>query len=1362
MIILRLTALLAVLCSPFTAFAAGGSLDFHHLGPEAGLSQVTINGLYQDENGLLWIGTKEGVKYYDGSRVGSLNVPGLNTWITSGLVPTICGDGRGHLYINTDFDIVEYDLVCNTARTIFSQTDTSRPPGISFHYGQDGLWIGLEDGIYLYRDGRVSRYHTLDDGGEISSIHGMPDRVYAGTRDRGLISVDRRGIERRETGPMSEVISIYADDRGNVWCGTYSDGACRIAPSGEVTVFRRDGTRQSLSSDYVRALCQDSSGNMWIGTFSGLDIIDRKDGSVTAYGLSGNGRKGLSNLSIWAILRDRQGTMWLGTYYGGLDYCNPDTDRFEHHDLGFNAGNGYSVVSTVATDRRGDLWLGTEGNGLVRMDGRTREYSFVEGYPFSRYNIKSLHYDPADDRLWIGTHQGGLFRYDIARNECIHYPVNPHDATSRSESVHDIAPYRGGLLLGTLLGVYYMDPEGTVSPQEILSRSVFEANAILVSGRGNIWVAGNDLCMFDPDTWEVHRYGDRLETVAPGGKLPTTTLYEDSAGRICIGTAGHGMLVHDPADGSFTRYHKGNCDLSGDYVGAIYQTADGNYLVGTNAGLSYLDRENMRSYIFNSANGFPLHSMMPGCIVAMSDTDEIALGGLNGMAVVPEGSLMSGDRPFDLYLSGLSVNNRPVAAGDSTGILCKRLTYTDRITLRYRENNIAIEVGSDNLANLGQPLHQYMLSGFDREWVTYSPDMPVRYMNLPYGNYEFRARAVLFGSGEEREVRLGIVVRPPLYAAWFAYLFYMVMAAGIVGWVVYFFRSRLLLRTSLEFERREKEQSERVSQGKLRFFANISHELRTPLTLIMAQLELMLGTGKLSREQHSRLSGIYDGSRRMAGLVNELLDFMKFDQGKFRLRVSHCDVVRFVDTVYASFSALAIRKSIKFTMHSETDSLYLWFDKVQMLKVFNNLLANAFKYTGTGGHITLTISAVEDGHVSISVADDGIGIPGQLREKVFERFYQVENDINHDFSQTGTGIGLSLTRYIVEAHHGTIRVGDTGGKGTVFIVRLPCDEHLFDHDASADKSLPGENEALPAIAPVDGYTGEDEDTAMPGINGHSYSILIVEDDPVLLRTLVSIFDPLCNVYEAADGRQGLEIVAKHSPDLVLSDMMMPVMAGDEFCRRVKNNFETSHIPVVLLTALGGVDNSIRGFNCGADDYITKPFNVKLLVARCFAILNNRRIMQEKFSRQEEPSARMITSNDLDREFIDRVIEIIDENVTAGNLNVSLLCTRLGMSRTKLFNKIKGITGQSPNEFIQSIKLKTAARMLRERADLNISDIAYLLGFSSLNYFGKYFRNAFGISPTAYRNGRRREDGPDGGAGGSLEDGQKYNPDGGGG
>ncbi|MCC8019056.1 MAG: response regulator [Rikenellaceae bacterium] len=1340
MYLARLFLSIAAIWLPFAGKAAGSGPDFHHLGPEAGLSQVTINGLYQDENGLLWIGTKEGVKYYDGSRVGSLTVPGLNTWITSGLVPTICGDGRGHLYINTDFEIVEYDLVDNTARTVFSQTNTSKPPGISFHYGEDALWIGLGDGIYLYRDGRVTHFHTLEDGGEISSVYGTRERVYAGTRDRGLISVDRRGTERQVTGPLSEIISIYPDDRGNIWCGTYSDGACRIGPSGEVTFFRRDGSTESLSSDYVRAICQDRAGNMWIGTFSGLDIIDRTDGSVTAYGLSDHDRKGLSNLSIWAILRDRQGTMWLGTYYGGLDYCNPDTDRFVHYDLGFNAGNGYSVVSTIAADRRGDLWLGTEGNGLVRMDGRTREYTFVEGYLFSRYNIKSLLYEPATDHLWIGTHQGGLFRYDAAGGACTHYAINPHDATSRSETVHDIVPCNGGLLIGTLLGVYYMDAEGTVAPVEPFSSSIFEANRILVSRSGCVWVAGNDLCMFDPSTDEIHRYGDRLEEFTAGGKLSTTTLFEDSSGRICIGTAGYGMLVYDPEDDSFARYHKGNCDLSGDYVGAISQTADGNYLIGTNTGLSYLDQENMRSYVFSAANGFPLHSMMPGCILARSDTDEIFLGGLNGMAVVPQASLMAGDQPFDLYLSGLYVNNRRVTPGDSTGILRRRLMYTDGITLRYRENNLAIEVGSDNLAGLGQPLHQYMLSGYDREWITYSPEVPVQYMNLPYGRYEFRARAVLFGSGEEREIRLGIVVRPPVYAAWYAYLFYIVMGVGLIGWGVYFYRSRLLLRTSLEFERREKEQSELVNQGKLRFFGNISHELRTPLTLIMAQLELLLDTGKLSREHHSRLSGIYDGSRRMAGLVNELLDFMKFEQGKFRLRVSKCDIVGFVREVYTSFSALAVRKGIKFTLRTEAESLNVWFDKVQMLKVLNNLLGNAFKYTGAGGEITVTIGPVEDDYVCISVADDGIGIPGQLREKVFERFYQVDNDINHDISHTGTGIGLSLTRYIVEAHHGTIRVGESGGKGTVFIVRLSCDEHLFDNDPTADISTGG-IEPVPVSDITGKYPGEEEVSSLHENTVHSYSILIVEDDPVLLRTLVSIFDPLCNVYEAADGRQALEKVAKHAPDLVLSDMMMPVMAGDELCRRLKNNFETSHIPVVLLTALDGVDNSIRGFNCGADDYITKPFNVKVLVARCFAILNNRRRMQEKFSRQEEPSAQMITSNDLDREFIDRLICIIEENVTTGNLNVSLLCTRLGMSRTKLFNKIKGITGQSPNEFIQSVKLKTAARMLRERADLNISDIAYLLGFSSLNYFGKYFRNAFGISPTAYRNGRRPEGEP---------------------
>lgn len=1324
--------LLAAICQIMPA-AGRRSLNFYHLGAKAGLSQVTINGLYQDENDILWIGTKDGVKYYDGNKVEPLNLQGMNDWIASSFVPTICGDGKGHLFINTDYNIVEYDLRYNTSKIIFSQHNTSAAPAIALRYGNDALWIGLRDSIFVYRRDSVRHFTTLDDPRcEISVLCPAGETLYAGTKNNGLFRIDNPSAKQQLLARSSEIIAIFEDAAGTIWCGTFSDGIFRIDAEGRIDNLRQGTSENSLSSNYVRAFAQDTQGNIWAGTSNGLNIIARESGAITRYGLSRNGKTGLSNLSIWAILRDRQGTMWLGSYYGGLDYCNFDSDRFEHFDFGFNAGNGYSVISTIAEDKRGDLWLGTESNGLLFVDGRTKAHEFHHELPASRYNIKSLHYDAAKDILWIGTHQGGLFSYDIQGKRTRQYTINPNDQTTRSESLLDIEAYGNGLFIGTLQGVYYMDfANNTIAPVDELKRYIFEANRILVSSRGDVWIAGNKLCRFNPATGIVREFCRELQQSPGTAKLTTTALFEDAEGNICIGTAGAGLLIFDSQTETFARYHKNNCGLACNYVGDIFQTQSGSLLVATSTGLSYLDKERMQSYDFSSDNGFPLHSMLPGYIFRKSDTNEIVLGGINGMAVTTEQNLLAGGEPIRLFLSNLYVNNQKIAVDDVTKILREAFLFTESISLGYSQNNIAIELGNNNLSNLGQPLCSYRLDGFDKEWIPYAPHTPIRYTNLPYGKYRFRARAEFPGHANGRETLLQIRIRPPVYATWYAYTFYVVFIAGMILWTTYFYRSRLLLRTSLELERRDKKHIEAINGQKLRFFGNISHELRTPLTLIMGQLELLLMSGRLDDELYRKIGEVHNGAKKMKSLINELLDLMKFDQGGFRLKVAYGDIVAFASGIYSSFSALAELKGIELTFTTALPELKLWFDEVQIQKVFNNLLSNAFKYTPRGGKIGIDIRPGDNGTVTISVSDNGIGIPEEMQERIFDRFFQVDNQINHDVAQTGTGIGLSLTRHILHAHHGTIGVESAKGKGCTFTLQLSCDERLFDNDGDVDICEARE------VQPVTLGPKSREFLESAAIRQHEestgeHTILIVEDDAVLRKMLTQIFEPLYNVLEAGDGEQGFDIAVKHAPDIILSDVMMPLLPGDEFCRRIKTNFDTCHIPVVLLTALDGLEHNLQGLNCGADDYITKPFDVRLLVTRCMNILRNRRLMQCKFNGGEDSSPQLIATNSIDQEFISSVIGIIEQNVTTQSVNVSLLCDRTAMSRTKLYNKIKGITGQSPHDFIQSVKLKTAARLLRENGDANISDIAYTLGFSSLNYFGKCFRSAFGISPTAYR------------------------------
>lgn len=1302
---------------PLSLQSAGygeGNLNFYHIGIDAGLSQMQINSLYQDEYGLLWIGARDGVKYYDGNKVTPLYFGNQKSWILSNFVPTICGDGSGHLYINANYSIIKYDLKSGSHEEIFTQDNTRVPPAIAFHYGEDYLWIGLKGDIFRYGDdGELSWFASIDDAdAEISTLTVSDSSVWAGTKSSGLWKIDVGGDKSVVLTDCSEIVTLFEDSSGTIWCGTLNRGLFGIGTDGSTVNYTASG-KLPLANDFVRAVSEDDEGNLWIGTAGGLNILNAGSGEMSYYGFAENDRNALSNLSIWTIMKDAQGTMWIGSYYGGIDYCNTGSDRFAYYEFRKESGNAYSLVSDMAKDRAGNLWIGTEGNGLVKLDP-SGTVTFVDA-AFSAYNIKALKYNPKGNYLWVGTHQGGLYKYMIDSGRCERYVVNSTQMTVRSESVQDMEISRGYMYLGTLQGVFRMNlSTEEIEPVPALNRYVFSADRILVSrSDGKIWIAGNILCNYDSNTGKVELYDDVFTEFTGSSEITSTSLYEDADGRIYVGTLGFGVLSLNPSTGEKQVYNTLNMNLAGDYIGSICGTTDDNLLIGTNAGLSWIDRISGRSLVFNVQNGFPLHSMVPGCISEGTAPGDLVIGGINGMVMTSEHKLLERYLPSKLFFSGLWVNNRRVTADDGSGILKENLRFVDRIDLAHDQNDIMIELGLNNPAYLSQPVCRYRLEGLNREWISHFTNTPITFTNLPYGKYELTVKYDSAASMTE-QISMQIRIRPPFYASWYAFVFYSVFIVGMVVWIFYFFYSRIMFRTSIEMERNNKEQIEAVNASKIRFFGNMSHELRTPLSLMIGQLEIFLDKEKITSGQRERLEEVLDDTRKMRSLINEQLDMLKLDQGALRMSMAEEDIVPLVRNVCSKFGSMAEIKNISLDFRTDTECCMVAYDSVQMGRVFNNLLSNAVKYTGIGGHIRVRISSPADGRVSISVTDDGIGIPEDMTEKIFDRFFQVDNAINKDMASVGSGIGLSYTKSIIEAHSGTVSVSSKVGHGSVFTVSLPC--------------VPNKLEILPPP------TASDE-TGNPAVSKRKSRLLIVEDDPAVRRMLVSIFDEQYDVSEASNGEEGIAAASKKIPDLIISDVMMPVMSGYDFCSRIKSNFDTSHIPVILLTALSDVDNNIKGLDCGADDYITKPFNVKLLEAKCRNILSNRALMQKRFLKEDGFSSELVAGNDGDREFLDNVVALIEKCALDGEVSVTLICDKLAMSHTKLFNKIKGITGQSPQQFIYSVKLKLAAEMLRKDTSMNISEISDKLGFSSINYFGKCFKAMYGKSPSSYRKYR---------------------------
>lgn len=1342
----KLVVIIFMLMIYVTSVLAFETVNFQHLSLNSMFPQITINGLYQDESGVLWIGTKDGVKKYNGNYIESVNFMGMNNWIQSNLVPTICGDKKGHLYVNTDYSIIEYDLKKEESRIIFSQPNTQILPSLTFNYGINSLWIGLLDSIYNYKEGVCqAKYKIESDHPSISSLKETSGNIlYIGTKHDGVFSIDPSGKQKKVLTTHSEIISINEDSRNNIWIGTLSDGLFKLSPSGDI----RQYTQPALASNYVRTVCEDNNGNIWIGTMLGLNVIDSQTGDIRFYGLKKEGSAGLSNLSVWIIMKDDQGTMWFGTYYGGLDYYNPHTDIFEYNNLKLGHAGIGPVISKIIEDNTGRLWISTEGDGLVSYfpQNDTYEYYTKENHTISHNNVKTLYHDAAAGRIWIGTHLGGLCGYSTETKEFKHFIIDPTDHTGRSEIVQAIIRHKDILYLGTLSGVYYMNLEDfSIKKIELLDKYIYAVNSLMIDSQENLWVGGNNLCYYSIKQNYVHSLDKYLANTTASSKNTITSLVQDSNHRIIASTLGAGILIYHPNQDTMEQINSKNSNLDSDYLSAVYPLSTHQLLVTSANGLSYIDLHTKRSYNYKSQNGFVLPSMIPGDIMKSSD-NRIIMGGINGLAIISESDLFPESLPTKMFFSKLFVNNKEVVANDSSQILSHALFATDHIKLKHRENNISIEIGTNDFVNLGQSKYQYKLDGYNDTWIEFHPQKSINYMNLPYGNYKLKVRNISFKDETVlNEISLEITIIPPIYATWYAYLFYtLFILSGIIS-IAYFYRSKLLLKNSLELERRDKQQKDAINESKMRFLENISHELKTPIALISGQLELILMSNYSLATIKNSLREVHNRAARMGTLINELLDFLKYNKENFTLRVRQQDIIRFTQEIYNSFVSYAELKNIHFNFLFKQKKQCIWFDEVQLQKVFNNILSNAFKFTPENGTVDIQITS-SDSSVIITFTDSGIGIPKDMTERIFERFFQVNNVVNRELSNTGTGIGLSLSLNIVKAHHGQITVESEEGKGCSFMVELPIGNEHFKEDKNVILIEDSDdNERTNESIIIDNEEGSLEDFIAQQKKdfNQSSTLLIVEDDDELRKLLIEIFKPIFGIYEAKNGEDAFKIAQLNSPDLILSDVMMPGISGINLCARIKSHFDTSHIPVILLTALSSVEHNIKGLNCGADDYITKPFNIRILIAKCINLLNNRRKLQERYRKLENSSTEQLTDNKLDQDFIDRIIKIVQAKLEEGNgdINVTLLCSELGLSRTKLFLKMKKITGESPHYFIQNIKLKTAAKMLRENEEYNISDISFQLGFSSLNYFGKSFKEYFGMSPTSYRKFHREKDNP---------------------
>lgn len=683
------------------------------------------------------------------------------------------------------------------------------------------------------------------------------------------------------------------------------------------------------------------------------------------------------------------------------------------------------------------------------------------------------------------------------------------------------------------------------------------------------------------------------------------------------------------------------------------------------------------------------------------------------------------------------VNGQYVKAGDSTGILEKSLEYTDHIKLDYKQNMFSIEFAVTNYIPENNDKIIYKLKGFSNKWNNTRNTNEITYTNLHPGEYTLIIKPQNVDDKICKPYKLDIEIKAPFYQTTLAYIIYVLSASIIIWYLISIYVTRLRLSESLKLEQKHTENIKKENQAQLKLFTNISHEFRTPLTLIISQIETLIQNERLNTHINNKLSIIYQSSLQLRELITELLDYRKQELGYLKLHVSPNNIVDFLKENYLLFNDYATKKGIKIKFSSIEDKIELWYDPKHMQKVINNLLFNAIKHTKEGGEISIALNK-DIQNIYISIADNGDGIPEKDINKIFDIFYQSETSSVTLPGITGSGIGLALVKNIITLHHGSINVKSSLNEGSTFTITLPLGNEHFTKDDIVSPNNTG-NYIKPALT-IPNIVNDDKREVETGIEENiadttskgKPSMLIVEDNEQIRLMLKEILLPYYNIRTVPDAEQALNDITTFMPDIIITDVMMPGMDGKELCRKIKGTPATSHIPVILLTAQTAVEQYIEGFQTGADDYITKPFNTQLLISRCNNLINSRILLQEKFSHQPDSTAQMLATNKIDKDILDKAISIIEANISNADFNMNIFAREMGMARTNLFTKIKAITGQTPNDFIINIRLKKGAYLLRNNPELNITEIAERIGFSSSRYFSKCFKDLYNISPLSYR------------------------------
>ncbi|CAN5883071.1 sensor histidine kinase [soil metagenome] len=1342
---------------------------FESLSVEQGLSHHFAMTVMQDRKGFLWFGTGNGLDKFDGYHFTTYKFdPRDTTSLTKNQVFTLWEDSEGIIWVGTSEGICKF----NPRTEKFTRLEQSKTNPFAFKYAQSfeedkegNLWVGGSFvGELRILDRESGKFSAVNYADMLGPVPDTLERLHFTFKDKsGTLWVGSpTGLHRLNltpggNGKLSKIIfthyrhnsadinslshnritGIYEDNQGILWIMTF-EGVLNAfdRKSGKFTHYILDPNRRiHVYGSLKTGIAEDREGNLWIGTFqNGLYKLDKERKNTTAFVHNPTDLGSIVNNSIFYLLVDKAGILWAASMEGIIKLDpNRKPFRLYRHDPFDPHSLSHNKVAAILEDKEGMVWIGTKEGGLNAFNRKTDRFTHYRHNPLKS---TSLHSDKVgailedrDGDLWVGN-GNVLSRFDRKNKSFQHFPLHhPFLNHPAASSIYEMCEDRQGIFwIGTDNGILSFDRETsrTVSypydPNHPERISDYWALSIKEDRKGNLWIGPGSqaLTRFNPKTGTFTQYKHDSRKVGTISGTTVSRIYEDSKGNLWFGTGG-GLCRFDFATQTFITYTEQQ-GLAGNSVFSILEDNEGYLWLGTNNGLSRFSPDKKTFTNFSAEEG------LQSSLFTTLFTEGAAFKGKDGTLY------FGGSKGFNAFdpASIRPNNNIPPIAITQFKLFDKRLPgrqEAKEIELDYNQNFISFEFAALNYTTTTKNQYAYQLVGLEKDWVYSGSRRLASYTDIGPGTYVFRVKGSNNdGIWNEQGASMRLIIHPPWWRTRWAYTLYgiLLIAAGLLARREIVRRERL--KANLKIKEIESDKLRELDTMKSHFFTNISHEFRTPLALIQGSVE------KLNKKNPSSPDGqdyqlINRNAERLLELINQLLDLSKLEAGKLELHFQPGEITGFFKVLASSFTYLFESKHIRFSCQFPAESVWVHFDPDKLEKIFTNLFSNAYKFTPSGGEVVFLVEK-EEGEISLCIIkatlqDSGIGIPGTQLPKIFDRFHQI--DASATRSNEGTGIGLALVKELVALHGGEVTAASAENKGTTFRITLPLALATKKEVAASGETAGQKEYSVPErFQPGPAHPVLTDTPAQHPAT----QVLVVEDQAELRHFISSQLSEQFQVLHAANGLMGYEIALDTVPDIIISDVMMPVMDGIELCQKLKADERTSHIPLILLTAKADYESKLHGLETGADDYLIKPFKMEELLVRMKNLLESRKKLRERFTKQIHLNPKEISVTSVDERFLQRAISILETNMSNDRFDVEAFSKEIGLSRTHLHRKLTAITGHAPNEFIRTVRLKRAALLLQQHHG-NISEIAYSVGFSSLSYFTKCFKEIYGVPPSEY-------------------------------